>query len=75
MVESFQSDLKKIHEIVLEIHANQDTVKLEIIKSRQEIQQFRLEMKDAFFLGREQITLMQDKIGLISEEQPKKGCA
>jgi len=76
VVESFQSDLKKVVEVVLDLRTGVETVKSDVRKNQQDVQQLRLEMKAGFYsvneqlsTVKEQITAVKEQIGLLHEGQ------
>jgi hypothetical protein len=57
VVESFQSDLKKVTEVVLDVREGMDAMKS---KTQQDMQRLRLEMKAEFHIVKEQIGLLHE---------------
>jgi hypothetical protein len=69
VVENFQSDLKKVVEVVLDLRAGLDAVKSDLGKHQQDTQQLRLEMKAGFLSVNDQFSMMKEQIGLLHEGQ------
>jgi hypothetical protein len=60
VAESFQSELKKVFEDLLDARMGQDVIKSEIIKHQQGIQQLHLEMKAGFLSVKEQLSQIRE---------------